>query len=251
MNRIHTLVVGGTRGIGRALVRLFCSEGHLVSVIGRHQPDSADQVLPGARHWTVDMRDERRLGAALKDIIRRRGKLSRLVFLQRYRGGDGEDAWAGEIELALTATKNIIERLIPHFDESAERAIVIVGSPAGDFIASERDLGYHVAKAGQNQLMRYYAAVLAPYGIRVNGVSPATVLKEESKSFYAKNRRLRDFYRRITPLGRMGTAEDVAETIAFLCGPKAAFITGQNIFVDGGLSLLWQESIVRKHAPPK
>ncbi|HEX8096589.1 MAG TPA: SDR family oxidoreductase, partial [Pyrinomonadaceae bacterium] len=97
---------------------------------------------------------------------------------------------------------------------------------------------------------RYYAVKLGPRGVRVNCVSPGAVLKDESKDFYLKNERLYNLYRRITPLGRMATSEEIADVVTFLCGPKAAFITGQNIIVDGGLSLGWHESLARGLAPP-
>src|SRR5690606_26429615 len=105
---------------------------------------------------------------------------------------------------------------------------------------------YHVGKAGMNQMMRYYAVNLGRKGIRVNGVTPFTFLKEESKEFYLKNDALQDLYRRITPMQRMGTAEDSARLIAFLCSPVSGFINGQNIYVDGGLSLVWPETLARK-----
>ena len=73
-----------------------------------------------------------------------------------------------------------------------------------------------------------------------------TFLKEESKEFYLKNDALQDLYRRITPMQRMGTAEDSARLIAFLCSPVSGFINGQNIYVDGGLSLVWPETLARK-----
>ena len=82
--------------------------------------------------------------------------------------------------------------------------------------------------------------------MRVNGVSPGSILKERSKEFYNANPRLRDLYKDIIPLGRMGTAEEVAQTIAFLCSRRASFITGQNLVVDVGLSLEWQESMARR-----
>ena len=106
-------------------------------------------------------------------------------------------------------------------------------------------LGYHVAKAGLNQMMRYYAVNLGRKGIRVNAVTPFTFLKEESRDFYMKNQALHDLYRKITPLGRMATAEDSARVIAFLCSPGAGFVNGQNIYVDGGLSLVWPETLAR------
>jgi NAD(P)-dependent dehydrogenase (short-subunit alcohol dehydrogenase family) len=244
MKAKHSLIVGGTRGIGRALVKTFAEENHVLSVIGRRPPPETDQLIPNVHYWMVDLLDRERLLVVLAEIIGKSGKLNNLIFLQRYRGK--EDDWAGEIETTLTATKCVIEHLAEEFDEAGEKSIVIVSSVFGRFVGEGQALSYHVAKAGLDQMIRYYAVALGPRGIRVNGVSPFTFLKEESKDFYLQNKKLYNLYQRIVPLGRMGTAEEIANVILFLCSPKASFITGQNIVVDGGLSLVWQESLARK-----
>lgn len=240
----HTLIIGGTRGIGRALVKALAAEHHRISVLGRRLVSEADRQLPGVHHRLVDLSNHEQLFTAIAELIRQRGKIHTLVFFQRYRG-DGDD-WVGEMETSLTATKDLIERLVDEFDATDGKAIVIVSSIASYFIVQEQPLSYHVAKAGLNQMVRYYAVVLGPRGIRVNGVLPGTVLKEESKEFYLRNEPLRRLYQSISPLGRMGTAEEVAQVIVFLCSPKASIITGQNIVVDGGLSLQGHESLARQ-----
>lgn len=221
----------------------------MVSVIGRRAAPEADRTLPKVRHWTADLRDSAAVAAALDDIVRTHGKLTYIAFFQRFRG-DG-DQWHGEIQTSLTATKEVIEAAADHFDGSPENAIAIVGSVAGNFVAGEQLVGYHVAKAGLRQMARYYAVQLGPRGIRVNCVSPASVLKEESQDFYLKNPELLEFYKSIIPLGRIPAAEDVCHVIAFLCGPGAAAVTGQEIVVDGGISLHGQEALARRLSPFK
>lgn len=238
MKKSHSLIIGGTRGMGRALAKLFADEGQTLSVIGRRAPAESD---PRIRCWIVDLLDKERLDVALGEVIQQNGKLNSLVFLQRYRGQG--DSWAGEIETSLTATKNVIERLVGEFDGGG--AIVLVSSIIGQFVVQGQPVSYHVAKAGIDHMIRYYAVTLGPKGIRVNGVSPASVIKEESKEFYSKNEKLLDLFKKIVPLGRIGTAEEVAEVIAFLCSPKASLITGQVITVDGGMTLQSQESLAR------
>ena len=235
----HSLIVGGTRGLGRALVQLWSESGHTVSVIGRRPPESADEKLPGVRFWTVDITDDTGLASVLREIIVENGLLASIIFFQRYRG-KGDD-WRGELETSLTSTKNIIEALSSQFD-GTENAIVIVTSVAGNLVAEEQGLGYHVAKAGLIQMVRYLAVMLGPKGIRVNSVSPGTILKEESRGLHLMDQGIRNMHENIIPLGRMGTSQEVAHTIEFLCSSKASFITGQDLVVDGGLSLLWQGS---------
>jgi len=246
METPHSLVVGGTKGLGLALVRTLAAEGHLVSVIGRRLPNDAQEQHASVQFWQADLLDLPNLHATLAEIVQQRGPLNYLLFAQRYR--DAGDTWEGELATSLTATKSSIDHLIDSFDESGENGIVVVGSVASCIVADEQDLGYHVAKAGLVQLVRFYAHTLGAKGIRVNAVSPGIFLKDESKEYYRSNKRLCDLYCDITPLGRMGTAVEIANSISFLCSPKASFITGQNIVVDGGLSLQGQEALARRLA---
>jgi NAD(P)-dependent dehydrogenase (short-subunit alcohol dehydrogenase family) len=239
----HALVIGGTKGLGREVVRQLEQAGHEVSVMGRSEPPAADRNTQRATYHQADLSDHASLRSMLSGILASHGKLSYLVFCQRYRGKD--DAWAGELDTTLTATKVVVEALEDQFTADGDRAIVMVSSVFGDYVGDGQPMSYHVGKAGLNHMMRYYAVNLGRKGIRVNGITPFTFLKEESKDFYLRNQGMHDLYRQMIPLGRMGTSEDSAKLIAFLCSPQASFINGQNIYVDGGLSLVWPESLGR------
>jgi NAD(P)-dependent dehydrogenase (short-subunit alcohol dehydrogenase family) len=240
----HSLIIGGSRGIGREVTTLFASEGHKVSVIARQSPTQKPSRSQHVSYWSADVCDETVLVPVLRDVLESAGKVNYLVFLQRYRGVD--DAWQGEIETSLTATKNIVEFLKDHFAPE-DKSIVIVSSINATLIApGSLPLGYHMAKAALCQMVRYWAITLGSRGIRVNGVSPGSVLKEESKEFFLNNQPLLELYQRITPLGRFGYAKEVANVIGLLCSDKTSFVTGQDIVVDGGVSLQWQESLARE-----
>ncbi len=241
---VHTLIVGGTRGLGREVVKLLSAAGHAVSVIGRNEPPKADQSISNAEYRYIDLADAAILRATLVELIKKRGKLSHLVFCQRYRG-KGDD-WLGEIDVSLTATKIAVEMLQDEFVSDGDKSIVMVSSVFGNYVGEGQSISYHVGKAGLNQMMRFYAVNLGRKGIRVNAITPFTFLKDESKEFYLKNKPLCELYCKMIPLGRMATSEDSAKAIAFLCSPQASFINGQNIYVDGGLSLVWPETLGRK-----
>lgn len=242
----HFVVVGGTTGSGRAFVRLLSQRGDQVTVLGRHAPPEAQQRLSGVHFLAADLCDLEAVRAAMDQSAQCCGKLSHLVFFQRYRGKG--DAWQGEFQVSLTATKFLIELCHDRFDGTAANSIVIIGSVASRFVLSEQPVSYHVAKAALVQMMRYYAVVLGSLGIRVNMVSPDALIKEESRKFYEENRALSDLYETITPLGRMGTSEDVAAVVDFLCSDRASFMTGQELVVDGGLSLVGQAALARQAA---
>lgn len=242
----HALVLGGTRGLGREAVKLFSAAGYSTSVIGRREPVAADRDIAGVRHWITDLTPSVNIEAIIGEIVQAHGPLNYLVFCQRHRGI--EDSWKGEINVSLTLTKTVVDAAEEHFDSAGDRSIVMVSSVFGDFVGDGQAISYHVGKAGLNQMMRYYAVNLGRKGIRVNGVTPFTFLKEESRDFYLENDALQDLYRKIIPIQRMGTAEDSARLILFLCSPASGFINGQNIYVDGGLSLVWSETLARKLA---
>ncbi len=236
----HTLVVGGTRGIGRAVTRRFAAAGGRVSVVGRSEPEETS--LANVRHWAVDLGVAARLPEAVAQIVEAGGPLDNLVVLHRFRG-DG-DPWQGELDVSLTATRTLVESAAGRFSEGGG-AIVIASSNASRLVAGEQPVGYHAAKAALRQMARYYAVVLGPDGIRVNCVTPGAVLKEESREAYLASP-FAEPIRAATPLRRIPTAEDVAAAVAVLCSPDTALVTGQELVVDGGLSLLWQESLIRR-----
>ena len=236
------MIVGGTRGAGAAAVRLFRAEGRSVTVLARRLPPTSQRV-PGVQYWAVDIRVAAQTQKVLRAIHRQQEKITGLVFFQRFRG-EG-DNWEGEIETSLTATKRIIDWLVEDF-ELKDCSIVVVSSVNAWLISKHLPLGYHIAKAGLNQLVRYYAVRLGPQKIRVNSISPITFLKDETKEYFLKDKALLDLYERMIPLGRMCLAEDVVQAVAFLCNRNASFVTGQNLVLDGGLTLTYQEALVRE-----
>lgn len=238
----HSIIVGGTRGLGRVVARILAVRGDVVSVIGRTNTRAASERR--VRFYVADVRDSAATRAALDRLLKDGGKVNYCVFLQRYR--DAGDEWDGEFHTTLTATRNIIEHIVPHFSAKADKAILAVSSVYSKYAGDSQGVSYHVAKAALDQMMRYYALTLGPKRIRVNSIMPSTFLKDESRSYYERNKQLRQLLEKITPLNRIGTADDCANVIAFLCSPQASFVTGQSLMVDGGLSLHWPESLARR-----
>ena len=241
---INTLVIGGSKGLGRVVARLMAKRGDNVSVIGRSPIAASDLALGSISNYQCDVNDLESISKLLVDIHKKSGGFNYCIFLQRYRG-DG-DSWQGEIQTTMTATKDIVNFISPLMSPDGDRAIAMVSSVFGQYVGEGQSISYHVAKAGLDQLMKYYAVNLGKEKIRCNTVTPFTFLKEESKSFYLQNEKLMSLYEKIIPLKRMAKAEDSANLIEFLCSDKAAFISGQNIFVDGGLSLVWPETLARQ-----
>jgi len=241
----HALVIGGTRGLGKETVKQFNEEGHKLTVLARAKPTDIDHDNKNLFYIEADLNDESAYLKRILAAVESRGKLNYLIFLQRYRG-EG-DCWQGELDVTLHATRVIIDQLKNGYIHVArpDSSIVMVSSMAGKFATNSQPLSYAVAKAGLNQMVQHYAAELGPKGIRVNAVSPCSFIKEESRQYYLENNELHELYQRIIPLRRMCNAKDVANVISFLCSEKSAFISGQNIIVDGGLSVINHESLAR------
>jgi NAD(P)-dependent dehydrogenase (short-subunit alcohol dehydrogenase family) len=241
----HSIVFGGTRGIGRVLANSLCEKGQAVTVVGRSAPSPMAPLDAGA-HIACDLSDPASLQDALEAIKGKRPAANYLVFCQRWRGQG--DSWQGELNTSLYATKLAIESLSESFAPGEDASIVLVSSVVSRFVAVDQPLSYNLAKAAMVQLAQYFAVTLGPRQIRVNVVSPGATIKPESEKFYASNTGLQALYKEASPLGRLGTARDVANVIEFLCSPASSFVTGQNLFVDGGVSLQSQESVGRRIA---
>ena len=162
-----------------------------------------------------------------------------MIFTHRYRG----QKWDDDFNITVKAVDILINQLKDSFFNEA--CIVILGSNAGRFILEEQSASYHASRAALEGLVKYYAATLGCKGVRCNLVLPTTIIKPENKHFFTEDNDVRKMIELITPLRRMGNAKDVANTVEFLCSEKSSFITGQSFFVDGGLSIIGQESIAR------
>lgn len=247
MNSVHSVVIGGTRGLGRGLVDLWSEGTNAVSVISRKLP-STSQPPPREhiRFFAADITQAESILPTIDEMVKARGPIAHLVFSQRFRGtGNTLD---GELEVGIKATQRIIDYLVQQDLLDSEAAIVVVSSVCGQFIAAEQPLGYHITKAALDHLVRFYAVQLAARGIRVNGVAPNLIEKEEGREFYRQNPQLKNHYESVIPLGHMGTPRDVANVIDFLCSDRARHMTGQTLVVDGGLTLLLQHSLAARPA---
>lgn len=245
--KTRSLIIGGSRGLGREIARLMLARGDLVTIVARRMPDPAS-ILDDATYELADITTPEMRREAFQNILAKNSPLTNLVFAHRFRA-EG-DPWQGEILSSVTSTRHAIEELAPAIQGDERGSIVLISSVAAERVVDDQPVGYHVAKAAIEQMVRFYAVKLGNRGIRVNGVVPFTFIKEESRAHYASDPARLEMYRRIVPLGRLGTAEDVARVILFLCSPDARFVTGQNLVVDGGLSARWPEAVAQQLLRP-
>ncbi len=236
----HALVIGGSRGLGGEVCSTLIESGWTVSSIARSRPEATPPE--GLSNWVCDITDDSATNIALKDISLRRGQPDAVIFCHRFRGETLD--LDGELGCSVTATAKAIN-LLTSDPDFGPASIVIVSSVASTVIAPNTSLAYHVAKAAMVQLARHFAVLLGPRRIRVNTVSPATFVKREAEEWYSKKPALLDAFSKTIPLGRLCSAREVAHAIEFFASDKASFITGQNLVVDGGVTLLNQESLAR------
>ena len=107
---MHSVIIGGTKGLGKVIARQFSVRGDTVSVIGRTELPTGTLDVRNIHLYKADINDPQAIVIASDALVKESGKANYCVFLQRYRGKD--DDWMGEFQTTLTATKNIVEHLI-------------------------------------------------------------------------------------------------------------------------------------------
>ncbi len=236
------LVTGAGHGIGRACASRLAAEGARVAVADLDQP-AAEQVATGLVDEAgpniavgMDITDTSSVDRAVADPVAAFGGLDVLVNVAGGDTGHGrfeetsDAVWIRMLELNLLGVVRCCRAAIPHLRASTKGPAIVNVSSVNGIIAFGSE-PYSAAKAGISSLTLNLASSLAPDGIRVNTVAPATIRTRNWDGQEGGADRFRPLY----PLGRVGEPEDVAGAVAFLASRDAAWITGHTLPVDGGL----------------
>jgi 2-keto-3-deoxy-L-fuconate dehydrogenase len=228
------LVTGGAQGIGAATCEVLAAQGAAVAVLDRKP--GRDGVP-----WVIaDVRDSAAVDAAVAEAAAMLGGLTGVVNnagLGSLRPlEDHTDAeWALLLGVNLTGAFNVTRAAVPYLRAAGGGTIVNVSSVSA-LTPTRGEAPYSVAKAGLLALTKSSALELAPT-IRVNAVSPGFVDTPLLTPVLELDG-MRATLEGGTPLGRLGTAAEIAEVIAFLCSDASRFVTGHNLVIDGGASLI-------------
>ncbi len=227
----HTLVTGGSSGIGAAVVGILLERGHAITVFDLQQPSAA-----GVGFAAVDCSDEAAVEAALGAAETRSGVVTGVVTCHGIRG-----EFVPALELDLERTRRVLDvhvigtlvvaRSVVRRLQGRAASIVTVSSTTA-YGGWPNQADYGTAKAAVRQLTANLAIEWAPLGVRVNGVAPGHTLTPMVQEMIDGGYDVGAIERR-SPLGRLASPEEMAASIVYLLC-DAGFVTGQTLPVDGG-----------------
>lgn len=248
------VVVGGARGLGRAIAAAFAEEGCRVGVWDVSPEVHAAAAELGGTGWTVDVTDDAAVRAAAADAWTHFGAVDHVVFAVGVGSGklgfpfwqlDPAD-WARVLHVNLVGAASVAHAFAPQLAARRRGTLLFLASVAGQ-IGSQTDPPYSASKAGLINFAQCAAKDLAPFGVRVNCLCPGMVKTPLNRAVWQSwaDRQPPDArtdydawaaekIAKLVPLNRWQTPEDVAAMAVFLAGDRAANVTGQTVNVDGG-----------------
>jgi 3-oxoacyl-[acyl-carrier protein] reductase len=234
------IVTGGSRGIGRAIARVLADAGARVAVVGRNgeKARAAAGELPGDGHagYACDVADPAQVNATLKAVESDQGPVSILVnnagitrdnILLRMKDDEFDEVIAANLKGAFNFTRAVTRGMM----KRRSGAILNITSVVG-LMGNAGQANYAASKAGLVGLTKSVAKELAGRGIRCNAIAPGFI--ETDMTDALGETQVEGLLERI-PLGALGQADDVANAALFLVSPRARYITGQVLAVDGGM----------------
>jgi meso-butanediol dehydrogenase / (S,S)-butanediol dehydrogenase / diacetyl reductase len=233
----NAVVTGAAAGIGRATAELLLADGwHVVGI------DRAGGPIPGGDLLIGDAGDPSVLRDAVEHCDRRVDALVCSAGIPPSGPWDSREHWDEVLRVDLTAPYEALRTCWPAL-VAARGSTVLVGSIVGSVEGSLRSPAYAAAKAGIEGLARSFAVIGAPDGVRVNVVAPGAIATDFDERLLPADERTD------VPLGRMGTADEVAAVIGFLASEAASYVTGAVWTVDGGRTILSAADAGRSRPP--
>ena len=239
--RAIALITGAAQGIGYACAEALAAEGAQIVLADINQAgveEAAARLGKGVRGHTCDMGEPAQIAALFDAIEADLGPVSVLVnnagiampcdFLELSL-----ERFSRVLEVNLTGTFLALQRAARGMVAAGIRGAVVNMSSINAQVAIPAIAAYCASKGGVMQLTKAAALALAPHGIRVNAVGPGSIDTEMMAGVNADPEAMKRLLSR-TPLGRVGTAREIGEVVAFLASEKASYITGETIYVDGG-----------------
>ena len=239
------LVTGGSRGIGRAICKMLASEGASVACVYRGNQAAADSLVqeiteaggtalalqadvtdPEAAQRCVD-RLEKAWGR-LDILVNNAGVIKDDLFIRM----EAED-WKTVLDTNLGGTFNFCRAVAYGLMKQRRGRIINISSIAAEH-ANPGQVNYAASKGAINAFTRALAVELASRNVTVNAIAPGFIETDMSE---AVRNKAGDLIKKMIPMRRLGQPDDIARVVAFLASADAAYITGQIITVDGGLSL--------------
>lgn len=241
------LVTGGSRGIGRGIVLALAREGAKVTFVYHSNADAANALVAEvaaaggvAKGVQANVASPDAAEAVVAGVLAEHGRVDILVnnagvirdkLFLRMDAADWNEVINTNLNGTFAFCKAVAQPMA--FKQKSGR-IVNVSSIAADHV-NKGQANYAASKGAVNSFTRVLAAELAARNVLVNAVAPGFIATDMSQA--VRNMAGEDNLKKLIPVKRLGTPDDIASVVLFLCSPAAAYVTGQVITVDGGLSL--------------